>query len=127
MIFTVFAICITVSEAAMGLAIVILLFRIRRYGDGRPPRPAERMMDNGLLTLASLLLPAASFLVLAWWRRCAARAVTPVLVDAGCALSLAAAVAAWVTGGPATTRSGMASGAGRPLATVECSSTGRRA
>jgi len=30
MIFTVFAICITVSEAAMGLAIVILLFRIRR-------------------------------------------------------------------------------------------------
>ena len=30
MVFTVFAICITVSEAAMGLAIVILLFRIRR-------------------------------------------------------------------------------------------------
>jgi NADH-quinone oxidoreductase subunit K len=30
MIFTVFAICITVAEAAMGLAIVILLFRIRR-------------------------------------------------------------------------------------------------
>ena len=30
MIFTVFTICITVSEAAMGLAIVILLFRVRR-------------------------------------------------------------------------------------------------
>jgi NADH:ubiquinone oxidoreductase subunit K len=30
MIFTVFTICITVSEAALGLAIVILLFRIRR-------------------------------------------------------------------------------------------------
>jgi len=30
MIFTVFAICITVAEAAMGLAIVILLFRTRR-------------------------------------------------------------------------------------------------
>jgi NADH:ubiquinone oxidoreductase subunit K len=30
MVFTIFAICITVSEAAMGLAIVILLFRIRR-------------------------------------------------------------------------------------------------
>jgi NADH-quinone oxidoreductase subunit K len=30
MIFSVFAICITVAEAAMGLAIVILLFRIRR-------------------------------------------------------------------------------------------------
>jgi NADH-quinone oxidoreductase subunit K len=30
MVFTVFAICITVAEAAMGLAIVILLFRIRR-------------------------------------------------------------------------------------------------
>jgi NADH-quinone oxidoreductase subunit K len=29
-VFTVFAICITVAEAAMGLAIVILLFRIRR-------------------------------------------------------------------------------------------------
>jgi NADH-quinone oxidoreductase subunit K len=29
MVFTVFAICITVAEAAMGLAIVILLFRIR--------------------------------------------------------------------------------------------------
>ena len=30
MVFTVFTICITVTEAAMGLAIVILLFRIRR-------------------------------------------------------------------------------------------------
>ena len=30
MIFTVFAICITVSEAAIGLALVILLFRVRR-------------------------------------------------------------------------------------------------
>ena len=30
MVFTVFAICITVAEAAMGLAIVILLFRVRR-------------------------------------------------------------------------------------------------
>ena len=30
MIFSVFTICITVSEAALGLAIVILLFRIRR-------------------------------------------------------------------------------------------------
>lgn len=29
-IFTVFTICITVSEAALGLAIVILLFRVRR-------------------------------------------------------------------------------------------------
>jgi NADH-quinone oxidoreductase subunit K len=30
MIFTVFTICITVAEAALGLAIVILLFRVRR-------------------------------------------------------------------------------------------------
>jgi NADH:ubiquinone oxidoreductase subunit K len=30
LVFTVFAICITVSEAALGLAIVILLFRVRR-------------------------------------------------------------------------------------------------
>jgi NADH-quinone oxidoreductase subunit K len=30
MIFSVFTICITVTEAALGLAIVILLFRIRR-------------------------------------------------------------------------------------------------
>ena len=30
MVFTVFTICITVTEAALGLAIVILLFRIRR-------------------------------------------------------------------------------------------------
>jgi NADH-quinone oxidoreductase subunit K len=30
MVFTVFTICITVSEAALGLAIVILLFRTRR-------------------------------------------------------------------------------------------------
>jgi NADH-quinone oxidoreductase subunit K len=30
MIFTVFTICITVSEVALGLAIVILLFRVRR-------------------------------------------------------------------------------------------------
>jgi len=30
MVFTVFAICITVAEVALGLAIVILLFRIRR-------------------------------------------------------------------------------------------------
>ena len=30
MVFTVFTICITVTEAAVGLAIVILLFRIRR-------------------------------------------------------------------------------------------------
>jgi NADH:ubiquinone oxidoreductase subunit K len=30
MIFTVFTICITVTEAAVGLAIVILLFRVRR-------------------------------------------------------------------------------------------------
>src|SRR5215510_13432621 len=30
LVFTVFTICITVSEAALGLAIVILLFRIRR-------------------------------------------------------------------------------------------------
>ena len=30
MVFTVFAICITVAEAALGLAIVILLFRVRR-------------------------------------------------------------------------------------------------
>jgi NADH-quinone oxidoreductase subunit K len=30
MVFTVFTICITVSEAALGLAIVILLFRVRR-------------------------------------------------------------------------------------------------
>ena len=28
--FTVFTICITVTEAALGLAIVILLFRVRR-------------------------------------------------------------------------------------------------
>ncbi len=30
MLFSVFTICITVAEAALGLAIVILLFRIRR-------------------------------------------------------------------------------------------------
>ena len=30
MIFTLFTICITVSEAAVGLALVILLFRVRR-------------------------------------------------------------------------------------------------
>ena len=30
LVFTVFTICITVSEAALGLAIVILLFRTRR-------------------------------------------------------------------------------------------------
>ena len=30
MLFTVFAICITVAEVAFGLAIVILLFRLRR-------------------------------------------------------------------------------------------------
>ncbi len=30
MVFTVFTICITVAEAAVGLALVILLFRIRR-------------------------------------------------------------------------------------------------
>jgi NADH-quinone oxidoreductase subunit K len=30
MVFTVFTICITVAEAAMGLAIAILLFRVRR-------------------------------------------------------------------------------------------------
>ena len=30
MVFTVFTICITVTEAALGLAIVILLFRTRR-------------------------------------------------------------------------------------------------
>jgi NADH-quinone oxidoreductase subunit K len=30
MVFSVFTICITVAEAALGLAIVILLFRIRR-------------------------------------------------------------------------------------------------
>jgi len=30
MIFSVFTICITVAEAALGLAIVILLFRVRR-------------------------------------------------------------------------------------------------
>jgi NADH-quinone oxidoreductase subunit K len=30
MVFTVFTICITVAEAALGLSIVILLFRIRR-------------------------------------------------------------------------------------------------
>ena len=29
-VFTIFTICITVSEAAIGLALVILLFRIRR-------------------------------------------------------------------------------------------------
>lgn len=30
MVFTLFTICITVAEAALGLAIVILLFRVRR-------------------------------------------------------------------------------------------------
>ena len=30
MVFSVFTICMTVSEAALGLAIVILLFRVRR-------------------------------------------------------------------------------------------------
>ncbi len=30
MIFTVFTICITVSEVALGLALVILIFRVRR-------------------------------------------------------------------------------------------------
>jgi NADH-quinone oxidoreductase subunit K len=30
MVFTIFTICITVTEAALGLAIVILLFRVRR-------------------------------------------------------------------------------------------------
>jgi len=30
MIFTLFTICITVAEAALGLALVILLFRVRR-------------------------------------------------------------------------------------------------
>ena len=59
MVFTVFTICITVAEAAMGLAIVILLFRIRRTvmadhldllkGDGR----------RRLLALVALLPPVA--------------------------------------------------------------------
>ena len=30
MIFTVFTICITVAEVALGLALVILIFRVRR-------------------------------------------------------------------------------------------------
>ena len=30
MVFTVFAICITVAEVALGLALVILIFRVRR-------------------------------------------------------------------------------------------------
>jgi NADH-quinone oxidoreductase subunit K len=33
MVFTVFTICITVAEAALGLALVILLFRIRRTSE----------------------------------------------------------------------------------------------
>ena len=64
----VFTICITVAEAALGLAIVILLFRVRRTVDGRPPGSAQGMTgmtDAGLLALIALLLPALSFLVLA--------------------------------------------------------------
>ena len=43
MVFTLFAICITVAEVALGLALVILLFRMRRTVDGRPHRLAEGM------------------------------------------------------------------------------------
>ena len=67
MIFTVFTICITVAEVALGLALVILIFRVRRTVDGRPPRPAERV------TLAAMADPAS----LALWPWLAARRVVP--------------------------------------------------
>ncbi len=42
-IFTVFTISITVAEVALGLALVILIFRVRRTVDGRPPGHPERV------------------------------------------------------------------------------------
>jgi NADH-quinone oxidoreductase subunit L len=62
------------------------------------------MMDNGLLTLAALLLPAASFLVLALaapLRRSGHFA--GYLSALAAALSLGAAATAWLTGGAAAT------------------------
>ena len=68
MVFTLFAICITVAEVALGLAIVILLFRTRRTATRGPHRLVEGVMHGQrpiTLALTALLLPAASFLVIA--------------------------------------------------------------
>jgi len=77
-------------------------------------------MDNGLLTLASLLLPAASFLLLALVAPLRRSGRFAGYVSAlAAALSLGAAVAAWLRGGPATTRVWeWLPAQGAPLATV---------
>ena len=68
LIFTLFTISITVAEVAVGLAIVIVLFRVTAHGRGRSPRSAARLtMRTGSATLALIVLglPFASFLLLA--------------------------------------------------------------
>ena len=65
MVFTLFAICITVAEVALGLAIVILLFRMRRTATADHVDWLKGCDGEDPITLAliALLLPAAAFLV----------------------------------------------------------------
>ena len=89
MVFTLFAICITVAEVALGLAIVILLFRMRRTATRRSCRLVEGMTSNPVtLALTALLLPAASFLIIG-----VAAAAAPI-GTAGCVRSRSPACSA---------------------------------
>src|SRR5260221_13409286 len=70
MVFTLFAICITVAEVALGLAIVILLFRMRRTAtadhiDWLKGEGGVMPSRRAALVLTALLLPAAAFCIIA--------------------------------------------------------------
>ncbi len=106
--FTVFAICITVAEVALGLALVILLFRTRRTALADHIDLAQGMMtDPTSSSLIALLLPAAAFLLLALLVPAAAvrparRRTCRSLVALG---AFAAAIMAWRASSRSASRS----------------------
>ena len=67
LVFTLFTIAITVAEVAVGLAIVIVIFRVRRTVEAdRPTCSGADVMDaNVWLPILVLGLPFASFVLLA--------------------------------------------------------------
>ena len=88
--FTLFTIAITVAEVAVGLAIVIVIFRVRRTGRGRPPRPPAGLsaMASARARAARPGRPVRRFLLLAAVRRCGAPA-------AAAAVGIAAIAGRW--------------------------------
>ena len=62
-IFVFFVMIVAAAEAAVGLAIIIAIFRARAHAERRPNRPDETMNESLLHLWLIPLLPFAGFLI----------------------------------------------------------------